>query len=530
MKIFGHPASTALGLTTIALAPTMVPFFPPDYTMVYHSSDPVLPLFASVAVDWTFCWFALTCLFALAKHYGQLEVPIWSAVLALIPWMLQKSGALIGFWSMPPGLRLSLFILPGAALIALFLISRVAFRATFTRLCRFVGDMLGVTAVLGVVLLAELAYFAWQARDLNPLFHAKSSPVAQIEARPRTRIVWILLDELSYQQVYERRFPGLALPAFDRLASQSTVFTHVIPAGIFTQYVVPSLLTGLTVDRIHFSADGHLRSLHDAPSDTWHVFDQHQTVFQDAHENGYRNGVAGWFNPYCRILPEVLDQCFWASRTNNFDYLQPEPTIVAQVSNPFRFLFFDGLQPLLAGHPRQPQSPRGMVERHIEDYSDIRKAADAQLEDPSLDFVFLHVPVPHPGGIYDRARMTFTTRGTSYIDNLAIAGQFLAEARMILEQHGEWDSSCVVVMGDHSWRTKQMWASAPGWTSEDQKASNGGQFDDRPAYIVKMPKQDTELRIDTPFKASNTRALLDGVISGQLQTAEELRQWVSQRR
>ena len=48
----------------------------------------------------------------------------------------------------------------------------------------------------------------------------------------RPRVIWILFDELSYQQVYERRLPGLQLPAFDALAAQATVFTHAVPAGI----------------------------------------------------------------------------------------------------------------------------------------------------------------------------------------------------------------------------------------------------------------------------------------------------------
>jgi hypothetical protein len=53
-----------------------------------------------------------------------------------------------------------------------------------------------------------------------------------------------VFDELSYRQGYERRFPALQLPAFDALAAQATVFTHTIPAGIMTEKVLPSLLTG----------------------------------------------------------------------------------------------------------------------------------------------------------------------------------------------------------------------------------------------------------------------------------------------
>jgi hypothetical protein len=77
-------------------------------------------------------------------------------------------------------------------------------------------------------------------------------------------------------------------------------------------------------------------------------------------------------------------------------------------------------------------------------------------------------------------------------------------------------------MGDHSWRTKLVWMNTPLWTAEDQAASNGGQFDDRPAYIVKLPHQTTAARIDSRFAATRTRDLLDGILDGSIRSVPEL--------
>jgi hypothetical protein len=79
-------------------------------------------------------------------------------------------------------------------------------------------------------------------------------------------------------------------------------------------------------------------------------------------------------------------------------------------------------------------------------------------------------------------------------------------------------------MGDHSWRTSLVWETFPGWTPEEQKASLG-QFDERPAYIVKLPGQTSGARIDTPFRAIETRALVDGLLAGTIGSAEELKAW-----
>jgi hypothetical protein len=62
--------------------------------------------------------------------------------------------------------------------------------------------------------------------------------------------------------LYERRFPGLTLPAFDRLARQSTIFTHVVPAGLLTEKVLPSLMSGVPVDKIRSSVNGRMLMVH----------------------------------------------------------------------------------------------------------------------------------------------------------------------------------------------------------------------------------------------------------------------------
>ena len=81
-------------------------------------------------------------------------------------------------------------------------------------------------------------------------------------------------------------------------------------------------------------------------------------------------------------------------------------------------------------------------------------------------------------------------------------------------------------MGDHSWRVGS-WRPSPGWTAEDEAASHGGVFDPRPAYMVKLPQQQAAASIDHPFDAIRTRALIDALLSGQLQTPADLNNWAT---
>ena len=70
------------------------------------------------------------------------------------------------------------------------------------------------------------------------------------------RIVWLLFDELSYDQTFDHRFPGLAMPAFDEFKSKSVVFSNLKPAGYYTDRVIPAFFLGKPVDNIRSGLDG----------------------------------------------------------------------------------------------------------------------------------------------------------------------------------------------------------------------------------------------------------------------------------
>jgi hypothetical protein len=173
--------------------------------------------------------------------------------------------------------------------------------------------MLGFVALSGVVMIGQGVLFSWQARHLNAFRPLHQRTGDRLSSHPRARIVWIVFDELSYRQVYEHPYQGLELPAFTELARTATIFTHTVPSGLYTEQVLPSLIAGRRYDGVRTSAAGWPLEVHDRSSGTWGTLDPHKTIFQDALDAGYSTAVAGWYNPYCRILPDVLDRCFWTS-------------------------------------------------------------------------------------------------------------------------------------------------------------------------------------------------------------------------
>jgi hypothetical protein len=168
------------------------------------------------------------------------------------------------------------------------------------------------------------------------------------------------------------------------------------------------------------------------------------------------------------------------------------------------------------------------AQQHISDYVALSEEADRILDDRSAGFALIHMPIPHPNGIYDRRTGSFALTHSNYLDNVALADKFLAHIRSKLEPGGQWDSSTIVVMADHSWRTALMWRDSADWTEEEEIASQGGKFDDRPAYIVKLPEEHAGARIDAPFAALSTRRLFEALLAQKIRSKEELSAWAMQ--
>ena len=528
LKDYLRSAGAALGVTTIYLLWLVGPLISSTHDSIYHWDGSPSQLFLAPILDFFVFWLLLAVVLILAR--GRLRIAVWCAIIGLAPWVQVKNWYFVKHTSIPHWLSVLVLGLGLSVFPVLLALWRSEFERKFEQVEEVATTLFLFSGFYGLAILSQYGWLSWQARSLNerPVLAAMRDQRVQAV---RPRVIWILFDELSYSQVYEHRFPGLQLPAFDALAAQSTVFTHTIPAGIRTEMVLPSLLTGAAVDGIRPSSNGRQLSLHDPHTGAWHGLDEHDTVFQDALNLNYRTAIAGWYNPYCRILPHVVDRCFWTYGYSAENGMVPRASLQSNMMRPWMRFFGYGMGAHVAF--LFPESVRLDdddldTRQHLSDYMALAEAADKMLEDNTAGFVLIHMPIPHPFGIYDRKRQQFSVTHSDYLDNVALADVFLKHVRSKLKQSGQWDSSTVVVMADHSWRTKLLWENAPQWTKEEDVASGGGQFDERPAYVVKLPEQHTGARIDAPFSAVNTRSLLDAFLAQKIRSKEELSAWAMQ--
>jgi hypothetical protein len=339
-------------------------------------------------------------------------------------------------------------------------------------------------------MIPELFYQGLRAQRVDapvPVTHPALVSNRRVPGAEGGRIVWLLFDELSYDQTFEDRFSGLAMPAFDQFRSESVVFSDLKPAGYYTDRVIPSFFLGKPVANIRSTLDGEPQ-VKLAGSRRWQAFDAHATLFSDAQQLGWTTGVVGWYNPYCRILAGTLNYCFWRMGDGQSDGALPDHSV-----------WQNAMAPLVELGRNWNHEPSFAQQRHVQDYAAIMPQAEALIRDQSIKFVFIHLPQPHPPGVY--------------IDNLALADKSLGELLRTLAGTAMAAKATVIVCSDHSWRVP-MWRSTPIWTKQDEAASHG-RFDPRPVLMIHFPGQQTEQDVVRPYDEIRIHEMIETLLRGQ---------------
>ena len=328
-------------------------------------------------------------------------------------------------------------------------------------------------------------------------------------ARQHPLVVWIIFDELAYDQLFEHRAKDLQLPNLDALRQQSTLFTKVQPVGYHTVKIIPSLLSGDAVDDFRFNFQNRF-AVHDINRRGWHPLDGRGTVFGDARAQGWRTAVVGWYNPYCTIYGDALDSCYFMDWDRIDGFMSQ------------RLGFWKNVYSPLEQMVREVKAP-ARADRHGCDY-DVRQRyqTHADLEDHALtllkgdqaDFVFLHMAIPHSPNIWSRMDDAYTQScDSSYLDNLALVDRVLGRYMAVLRASPRWNDTTVVVEGDHSWRV-DLWNWMPAWTDEDDAASRGV-FDPRPALIVHEAGQTAPATNGSAWPLVKVHAVIEDVLAGR---------------
>ena len=404
-----------------------------------------------------------------------------------------------------------------AATIVLLILA-IGFASRFYGVVTRFGFLLPGIGIFAVLMALQLVRFAIASEQVA---HLSPPPLTTPFPNPalQHRVVWIVYDELSYREAFERAAAnGLSLPAFESLRSQSVFFRNVVPAAFMTEWAVPSLFLGTPVQDVK-ARDAREISVRLGEKSTYQPFEPQATIFGDIRREHLNSAIIGWYSPYCDLFAPVVPTCHWESDL-------PMPILEGMSGEQGALKNAMGLARDRIGllRHRTGTSEQGIpwyVAERQRSYSRLMADGITAIGNPANSLVFIHLPVPHPPGFYNRHTQT-TGRGT-YLDNLVLADHSVQTLLDAVDKSGTRDITTVIVTSDHSWRIG-IWKRDERWSKEEAAAAPR-EFDSRIPLLIHFPNQKQGLEIDKPFEAIRTRALIDAILNGQFESPEALRSW-----
>jgi hypothetical protein len=362
------------------------------------------------------------------------------------------------------------------------------------------------------------ASFVWRilSRPAEAAFAASATPgLLPVHSGRAQRLVWIIFDELDEELLFALRPERVHVPEFDRLRSSSLYADEAVAAADFTAVAFPALTTGRAVRSVTPDGPNSLRlNFRDGKTGDWA---DTPNIFRKLREIGIDAAIAGWHHPFCRVFAEVLSGCAWEMNHDAFSTLRRE----------FVYVRSKGGLGRLAGNTLDAIWGTGptikTAEYHI--LADEQRRQSQRLVGHALDFVadpryglvLVHFPVPHPPAISGR-------KDGNYFDNLMEADSVLGQLRERMVRAGLWDSSAVLVMGDHPLRV-HIWQDRPTWTPEEARLTRK-RNKLRVPFLLKMPHQTQPVGYAGRFDTLLTHDLILEIIQGRLNDAQATARWM----
>jgi len=314
-----------------------------------------------------------------------------------------------------------------------------------------------MVAFCALWIVPELVHLDLEAHEAVPVVPAH----AEVLPAKNTRIVWILFDELSFKLALSDPPQGQPFPNLQRLHAESISFGNLQPVGNYTDLIIPSLLARRQIKQIRSTPQGKLLYREAGAAGVGCVRCEPNAVC-DRSELWVEPGVVGWGIPYCRIFAGFLTRCFWQPGVGaglSFEAGVARDSVLSYAwAVPRAFL---------AEAHSSKQADAKRLEEAIEDDRGLMEQMQATLRDERIHFVYLHLPVPHPPGVYDRRTHAWCACG-NYLDNLALADDLLGTLLEEIDATSGNDATTVIVSSDHSWRVP-LWQNTLYWSAEEER-------------------------------------------------------------
>jgi len=331
----------------------------------------------------------------------------------------------------------------------------------------------------------------WRRADPAPLGR---------EAPSLRRVVWLVFGELDQRLAFEARPAGLELPELDRLRRESLYADAARPPAGTTEVSMPALITGRRVVDVAPTTPNDLElTFADGKRASWSA---EPNVFSRVRVLGYDTAVIGWGLPYPRVLGASLGFADWRPSVTHEQ--ARGATFGEAIANQWESLV-------------PPAHARRLLSRRLAELGDlaVRTAGDGR-----FGLVLVHLPIPQPPGVYDRAAGRLTSSNFAgvqqgYLDNLALVDRVIADVRRGLDRTRLGDRTWLVVTADHWWPRSILF---------------DGRVDHRVPFLLRPPDGGSGTHVDAAFNTLVTQDLVLAILRGSIGDTRQAALWLERQR
>ncbi|MCI0418464.1 MAG: sulfatase-like hydrolase/transferase [Acidobacteria bacterium] len=344
----------------------------------------------------------------------------------------------------------------------------------------------------------------------------------------RPRLVVLVFDEFDQHFTFEARPRSVALPQLDEIRQQSVFASSVYPAGEDTLVALPAMTTGRHVQAAKVEGPAQLKLT--LVGNRFEEWGSQATIFSSLAKEKFQTGLAGWHHPYCRIFANTVAECHQQggfSASSRADYLSElgltasSLPVFTKLANLFTLDSYLGIAPFLRVSQREVELAR---QDQLNSYLAILGSALSMATNPDLHLVFIHWPIPHPMGIYDRHKKELTLNPkANYLDNLELVDRTLDQLRQAMQTVDLWDKTMLLITGDHQFRHKNWrrhpWQDDIAWLDDATDRR-------RIPFLLKFPDQKTGTQYDASFNIVLLHDLILALMREDVSTPEQFRHWM----
>jgi hypothetical protein len=387
-----------------------------------------------------------------------------------------------------------------------------------TRLTTMLLIVLAPTMPMSVV---TAAWHIWSGPPQG-LYPNKPLQAALPQRPGAPHVLWILFDEWDQDLTFRERPANLSLPELDRFQDQAFHANRAYTPSRHTLISVPSLLTGKVFIEGWSDSWNEMKLVYQKGHAPLELTKQ-ETIFSAARRDGFNVGIVGWYLPYCRLFPECT-ACTWHPAIGPLDrgeYEKPYPELSIMAKIVTRQIDVVPLLKRLGINDLDAAETSTAKTLHAKSYEEIHNDMLQMITDPRLNLVFVHMNVPHPPAIYDLSRNAIShDRNINYLGNLRLLDRTLGDIRETLEKAGMWDSSTILLTGDHPFRAftyqnPKRYPSRLGFIQHNQVP-----------YLLRMPGETQGVVYDSAMNTIVTKDLLMAILNRQVAAPQQIPAWL----